>query len=228
VKTHRCLGFGGPQTVLYTARDRIHALARWEPRPARPAGLAVVPAVHGASATRAGGDSLGERLPLGHHRAERDPRGILRRSISVRRRGVGPGRQQARDRPQPDHDHQATASAWGGQYCRDSRLDVAAWQGRRGPGTTGRTRHRLLRVVCAGGRGPGPPGGLASRPWAIRSPRTRSAPSMTGSTRRRSPAPTSTNGPTKSRGRVDCDGQAEWLALADPTSRRAGRVAFAV
>jgi hypothetical protein len=76
VKTHRCLGFGGPQTVLYTARDRIHALARWEPRPARPAGLAVVPAVHGASATRAGGDSLGERLPLGHHRAERDPRGI--------------------------------------------------------------------------------------------------------------------------------------------------------
>ena len=29
-KTHRCLGFGGPQNVLYTAQDRIHALAKWE------------------------------------------------------------------------------------------------------------------------------------------------------------------------------------------------------
>src|SRR5215203_4290365 len=30
VKTHRCLGFGEPQNVLYTAQDRIHALAKWE------------------------------------------------------------------------------------------------------------------------------------------------------------------------------------------------------
>jgi hypothetical protein len=30
VKTHRCLGFGEPQNVLYTAQDRVHALAKWE------------------------------------------------------------------------------------------------------------------------------------------------------------------------------------------------------
>ena len=192
VKTHRCLGFGEPQNVLYTAQDRIRALAEVGGRPGPgAAGVAAVSAVHGAPPARPGGDPLGERVPLGNHRPQRDRRPLPDARLGVRRRGMGQDGQPAGDRPVPNHDHQAAAAALGRVDRRHRRVDLAARQGGCRPRTTGRPAYGLLRVV---GRRRTPtrptrrPGGSASPRWASPSPRTRSAPNLTGSTPMRSPA----------------------------------------